>query len=147
MRDDKVEDRRLTVSLGIVAAGIAVKAWGLSVDWHHKTLVGTAVGTLYISSGLAALYLLLTMAAMKYKENDRIGGVPFTDKFRRFCFNFAVDAFGFNFLVWLSLVVGLLLKHFGVEVHYFRYGMLVAAITILLYALVVEWRKARGKVV
>lgn len=136
------ENQRLTIALGIVATGIAVKTLDLSKG-SLSYLTGLIAGTLYVASVLAFVYLLLTAAKMKYKDNDAIGSVPFTESTRRFCYDFAINAFGFNFVVWLGYVVGLGLKQVGIERHYYRYGVVCSAAVLLIYTVLVIWMKGK----
>lgn len=138
------DERRLIIALGITATSVG--AFALDISRQFPELVQLALVTLYVSGFLSFLYIIFTAARLKYDhyDNDSIGTIPYTEGVRKFCFDYAINIFGYNFILWMAIVVGHILKKQGIETHYFRYGLLITFIILMIYVSVFAMAKKRS---
>lgn len=106
--DKSIENNRLILALGIVTTSASIF---VSQGWQKPQLIlGITLSALLFSSLLAGIYLILSAASLKYKDNDSIGNIPFTDKFRAHCYDYAVNVFGYFFILLLVTIIDIKLK-------------------------------------
>lgn len=140
------EDKRLAISLGIVATCVAV----LALDFPRSAplLIGFALVALLASATASAIYLVLSAATLKYdrKERDSIGLVPFTEKFRRGCFDYSVNIFGTFFMIALIVGIDQLLRKLQLGgAHTFIYACLILTCIFILYLGFFYRRKSKDR--
>jgi hypothetical protein len=141
MKESTKEEQRLLISLGIVAAAVT----SATIHLPGGSLFALAQVALFFSATLAFLYIIFSAAELKYENQDDINWLLVNNQLRKASFNYSINSFGFFSIFFLAYALSRLLKHLGVNSHYYRWGLIITLILLLAYqGLLLRFKKSRG---
>lgn len=80
--------------LAIALVATAVAAIQIIPSMPDNSLANFVKLIFAISALSGFLYILFTAAFLKFSRPDVVGNWPFTEKFRRRCYNYCIDSYG-----------------------------------------------------
>ncbi|MDR3246355.1 MAG: hypothetical protein LBT50_07975 [Prevotellaceae bacterium] len=104
---EKNDDRRLEISIGIIALSVAL--WALGCHPENDIIVMIQV-LLTISAVPAFIFLILTSTKLKHKKPNTIGNIVVSDKFRKWCYDTSIHVFSVGTIS--EMLTGWFLKYF-----------------------------------